>query len=90
MTAVLVSRRQDYGWIVAAFSVAYTVGNLVWGRALDRVGPFVGMLAASTVGILLIPMLYVAFQTLREKTQRKSTVTATSHATNFVRRSSTG
>jgi HAE1 family hydrophobic/amphiphilic exporter-1 len=29
------------------------------------------MLAASTVGILLIPMLYVAFQTLRERTGRK-------------------
>jgi hypothetical protein len=29
------------------------------------------MLAASTVGILLIPMLYVAFQTLRERTQRQ-------------------
>jgi multidrug efflux pump len=32
---------------------------------------FVGMLAASTIGILLIPMLYVAFQTLRERARRK-------------------
>jgi hypothetical protein len=30
------------------------------------------MLAASTVGILLIPMLNVAFQTLRERAQRQS------------------
>jgi hypothetical protein len=30
------------------------------------------MLAASTVGILLIPMLYVAFQTLRERAKRQS------------------
>ncbi|HEX4556910.1 MAG TPA: hypothetical protein VH249_23170, partial [Xanthobacteraceae bacterium] len=32
---------------------------------------FVGMLASSTVGIFLIPMLYVVFQTLRERTARK-------------------
>jgi hypothetical protein len=35
------------------------------------------MLAASTVGIFLIPMLYVVFQTLRE---RKSKVKPTAHA----------
>jgi hypothetical protein len=32
-----------------------------------------------TVGILLIPMLYVVFQTLREKTQRKTKVTPVPH-----------
>jgi hypothetical protein len=37
------------------------------------------MLAASTVGILLIPMLYVAFQTLREKTQRKPKLAPAPH-----------
>jgi hypothetical protein len=36
---------------------------------------FVVMLAASAIGILLIPILYVVFQTLREKTQRKSKAT---------------
>jgi multidrug efflux pump subunit AcrB len=38
---------------------------------------FIGMLVASTVGIFLIPMLYVVFQTLREKTQRKPKATPT-------------
>jgi ACS family hexuronate transporter-like MFS transporter len=40
---------EDYGWIVAAFSIAYMLGNIVWGRVLDRVGPFIGMLAAVTL-----------------------------------------
>jgi ACS family hexuronate transporter-like MFS transporter len=37
---------EHYGWIVSAFSLAYLVGNLLWGRILDRIGPFLGMLAA--------------------------------------------
>ena len=28
---------------------------------------FAGMIVASTIGVFLIPMLYVAFQVLREK-----------------------
>ena len=32
---------------------------------------FAGMLAASSLGIFIIPMLYVAFQTLREWTKRR-------------------
>jgi Cu/Ag efflux pump CusA len=31
---------------------------------------FGGMLAASTIGIFLIPMLYVVFQTMRERVKR--------------------
>lgn len=37
---------QQYGWIISAFSVAYMLGNPLWGRVLDRVGVFGGMLAA--------------------------------------------
>ena len=37
---------QAYGWIISAFSIAYTIGNPVWGRLLDRVGVRRGMLAA--------------------------------------------
>jgi multidrug efflux pump subunit AcrB len=32
---------------------------------------FAGMLAASSIGIFLIPMLYVVFQSLRERTRRR-------------------
>jgi multidrug efflux pump subunit AcrB len=69
-------------------SIAFIVGlaPLVWAEGASEIARrsvstpvFVGMLAASTVGIILIPMLYVVFQTLRERTQRKSTITPTIH-----------
>jgi hypothetical protein len=31
---------------------------------------FMGMIAASTFGIILVPMLYVMFQTIRERVKR--------------------
>ena len=70
-------------------SIAFIVGlaPLVWAEGASEIARrsvstpvFVGMLAASTVGILLIPMLYVAFQTLRERTQRKPQGKLTPHA----------
>ena len=36
----------QYGWIIAAFSVAYMIANPLWGRLLDRFGLWVGMLGA--------------------------------------------
>jgi HAE1 family hydrophobic/amphiphilic exporter-1 len=69
-------------------SIAFIVGlaPLVWAHGASEIARrgvstpvFVGMLAASTIGIFLIPMLYVVFQTLREKTQRKAKDTATTH-----------
>lgn len=35
-----------YGWVVFAFSIAYMVGNLVWGRWIDNVGLRIAMTAA--------------------------------------------
>ena len=69
-------------------SIAFIVGlaPLVWAEGASEIARrgvstpvFVGMLAASTVGIFLIPMLYVVFQTLREKTQRKPAATLAPH-----------
>jgi ACS family hexuronate transporter-like MFS transporter len=37
---------EQYGWIISAFSVCYTLSNPVWGAALDRVGLRLGMAAA--------------------------------------------
>lgn len=37
---------EQYGWIISAFSVAYMIGNPLWGRWLDRVGLPGGMAAA--------------------------------------------
>jgi ACS family hexuronate transporter-like MFS transporter len=40
---------QDYGWIISAFSVAYLVGNPVWGRLIDRFGVRLGAAAAVAI-----------------------------------------
>jgi hypothetical protein len=65
-------------------SIAFIVGlaPLVWAAGASEIARrsvgtpvFVGMLASSTVGILLIPMLYVVFQTLREWAGRPSAAT---------------
>ncbi|MCX6595943.1 MAG: MFS transporter [Acidobacteria bacterium] len=37
---------EQYGFIVSAFSMAYMVGNPIWGALLDRLGLRVGMLLA--------------------------------------------
>ncbi len=37
---------EQYGWMISCFSIAYSLGNPVWGRVLDRVGLRRGMLAA--------------------------------------------
>jgi MFS transporter, ACS family, hexuronate transporter len=37
---------EQYGFIISAFSIAYMIGNPVWGWTLDRVGMRIGMLAA--------------------------------------------
>lgn len=37
---------EQYGWIISSFSVAYMLGNPLWGRWLDRYGLRWGMLAA--------------------------------------------
>jgi MFS transporter, ACS family, hexuronate transporter len=37
---------EQYGWIISAFSVAYMVGNPLWGRWMDRIGVRWGMFAA--------------------------------------------
>jgi multidrug efflux pump subunit AcrB len=65
-------------------SIAFIVGlaPLVWAQGASEIARrsvstpvFVGMLAASTLGILLIPLLYVVFQSLRERAGRKPKVT---------------
>jgi hydrophobe/amphiphile efflux-1 (HAE1) family protein len=61
-------------------SIAFIAGlvPLVWAAGAAQIARrsvstpvFAGMLAASTVGIFLIPMLYVTFQTLRERVGAK-------------------
>jgi ACS family hexuronate transporter-like MFS transporter len=40
---------EQYGWVISAFSVAYMVGNPLWGRWMDRIGVRRGMFAAVTL-----------------------------------------
>jgi ACS family hexuronate transporter-like MFS transporter len=43
---------EQYGFIISAFSIAYMIGNPVWGRILDRIGLRVGMTAAVSLWTL--------------------------------------
>jgi len=61
-------------------SIAFILGlvPLVWAsgaamlaRRAVSTPVFAGMIAASTIGIFLIPMLYVVFQRMREATHRR-------------------
>src|SRR5688572_29396971 len=36
----------DYGWVITSFSIAYMIGNPVWGWILDRFGLRAGMTVA--------------------------------------------
>ena len=40
---------EQYGWVISAFSIAYMIGNPVWGYLLDRVGLTRGL--ACAVGV---------------------------------------
>jgi MFS transporter, ACS family, hexuronate transporter len=39
----------EYGFVVSAYSIAFMVGNPLWGRALDRIGLRLGMIAAVAI-----------------------------------------
>jgi len=46
MLAELHLSGEQYGWVVSGFSVAYMVGNLLWGRWIDSFGLRLAMTAA--------------------------------------------
>jgi multidrug efflux pump subunit AcrB len=61
-------------------SVAFILGlvPLVWATGAAEISRrdvgtsvFAGMIFASAIGIFLIPMLYVTFQTMRERTHAR-------------------
>jgi ACS family hexuronate transporter-like MFS transporter len=40
---------EQYGWVISGFSVAYTIGNPIWGRLIDRWGVRLAMLVAVAI-----------------------------------------
>lgn len=43
---------QDYGLVISAFSLAYSLGNPVWGKLIDRFGVRVGAAVAALIWTL--------------------------------------
>src|SRR6204780_1108443 len=43
---------EQYGFIISAFSIAYMLGNPLWGYILDRIGVRAGMTAAVSLWTL--------------------------------------
>jgi MFS transporter, ACS family, aldohexuronate transporter len=52
---------QQYGWVILAFSIAYTIGNPLWGWILDRIGVRKGM--AASVSLWTLASVSHAFAT---------------------------
>ena len=58
-------------FILGLVPLVWATGAAMLSRRAVGTPVFGGMLAASLVGIFMIPMLYVVFQTLREWVKRK-------------------
>ena len=61
----------SFAFILGLLPLVIAQGAGALSRRAVGTPVFAGMLAASSVGVLVIPMLYVVFQWLREKTGRK-------------------
>ena len=61
----------SFAFILGLLPLVIATGAGAISRRAVGTPVFAGMLAASTVGVLVIPMLYVVFQWLREKAGRK-------------------
>lgn len=57
----------SFAFILGLVPLVWAIGASMIARRNVSTPVFVDMIAASTLGIVLIPMLYVTFQTLREK-----------------------
>jgi HAE1 family hydrophobic/amphiphilic exporter-1 len=58
-------------FILGLVPLVWAVGASIVARRTVSTPVFAGMIASSTVGILLIPMLYVVFQDMREWAHRR-------------------
>jgi multidrug efflux pump subunit AcrB len=72
--AVMAARLRFRAIMMTSLAFIVSLIPLVWAKGASEIARhnvsmpvFAGMIAASAVGIFLIPMLYVVFQTAREK-----------------------
>ncbi|CAN5462094.1 multidrug efflux RND transporter permease subunit [soil metagenome] len=77
--AVLGARMRFRSVMMTSFAFILGLVPLVWAQGAAQISRrdigtsvFAGMIVASTIGIFLIPMLYVVFQRLREWSPRKA------------------
>jgi len=77
--AVLGARMRFRSVMMTSFAFILGLVPLVWAHGAAQISRrdigtsvFAGMIVASTIGIFLIPMLYVVFQRLREWSPRKA------------------
>jgi HAE1 family hydrophobic/amphiphilic exporter-1 len=76
--AALAAKMRFRAVMMTSIAFVLSLVPLVWAEGASEVARrtvstpvFAGMIAASTIGIFLIPMLYVAFQGMREWTYRR-------------------
>jgi Cu/Ag efflux pump CusA len=70
----------SFAFILGLVPLVLAEGASELSRRAVSTGVFAGMLAASLVGIFLIPMLYVVFEWLREKVHGRSPLAPTQPA----------
>jgi multidrug efflux pump subunit AcrB len=61
----------SFAFILGLVPLVWAQGAAMLSRHAVGTPVFAGMLAASSIGIFLIPMLYVTFQTIRERVKAR-------------------
>jgi hydrophobe/amphiphile efflux-1 (HAE1) family protein len=65
-------------FIFGLIPLVWATGAAMLSRRAVGTAVFAGMIVASSIGVFLIPMLYVVFQTIREKVKRRFSRTPSS------------
>ena len=72
--------RPSIAFIFGLIPLVWATGAAMLSRRAVGTAVFAGMIVASSIGVFLIPMLYVVFQTIREKVKRRFVGTSSEHA----------
>ena len=62
----------SFAFILGVYPLVVAEGAAELSRHAVGTPVFAGMIAASAIGLFVIPMLYVVFQWLRERTARRA------------------